>query len=84
MLRFTLIENKVKVSLKFSDLSEKYESEYELNKTIYDVRADIINKTGKNVSHIQLSKTQETLDEDYTVAYLKENGYVKSLTAVLQ
>lgn len=73
----------MKLSLKFSDLSEKYEGEYELDKTIYDVRADVIKKTGKNVKDIQHSKTKETLDEDSTLKDLKELEYLNSLTAIL-
>lgn len=80
----TSAENTVKVSLKFSDRTRKYEGEYQLDETIYDVIADIMENTNKKVCDIQHSKTKKILDEDLTIEDLRENGYLDSLTAILE
>lgn len=72
------------MSLKFSDHSKKYEGKYALHKTIYDVWADVQDKTGKKIKDIQQSKTKESLDDDTTIKDLKDRGYLNSLTAIIE
>lgn len=82
--RFHFISgNDVKVTVKYSDRSPKFEGRYTLDQTIYDVIADMLKNTKKEVDHIRNSKSEEALDEDTSLATLRNDGQLYKLTAVL-
>lgn len=74
----------MKVSVKFSDYSERFQREFKPDQTLYDVIGAILNeKNGKTIKHIQ-AKTGDILDEDTPLSVLQENGLLQNITAILE